>query len=234
MKLTIVIPAHNEEQSLPVTLNGLRENVKTEHEILVVDDHSTDKTSKVVLDFAEKYSNVKLVKNDMRPGFTNAIKKGFSQVKEGVVVLVMADFCDDPQTIDQMYEKMKEGYDVVCGSRYMKGGERIGRPMQGFFSRSVGLILYYLIRIPTYDPSNGFKMYRKNLLDTIDIKEAGFASSLEITVKAYVKGFRITEVPTRWKKREVGESKFRLVDVASNYIYWFFWSIFKSYSRRFR
>jgi len=114
----------------------------------------------------------------------------------------------------------------------MRGGKRLGRPLQGFFSKAVGLILYYLIGIPTHDSSNAFKMYRKEALDAIDIKEAGFASLLEITVKAFIKGFKITEVPTIWKKREAGKSKFKMSSVSKNYIYWFFWSVFMSFRKR--
>ena len=234
MKLTIVIPAHNEEESLPQTIKALEQEIKTPHEIIVIDDYSKDKTAEVTIELTKSYNNIRLIKNDMRPGFTNAIKKGFSQVNEGAIALVMADKCDQPSTVDDMYEKINEGYDIVCGSRYMKGGGRDGRPLQGFFSRSVGLALNKLIGIPTHDCSNAFKMYRKDVIDTIEIEEAGFASSLEITVKAFIDGFKITEVPTYWKKREAGESKFQISSVAKNYIYWFFWSIFKSLKRWFK
>ena len=232
MKLTIVIPAHNEEESLPKTLYSLQASVKVPHEIIVVDDHSIDGTFAVALKFADKCHNIRIIKNDTRPGFTNAIKKGFSQVEEGVVVLVMADCCDDPETINAMYAKIIDGYDVVCGSRYMKGGSRGGKPLQGFFSRLVGFTLHVFIGIPTHDSSNAFKMYTKEVLDSIDIEEAGFASSLEISVKAFSEGFKITEVPTGWRKREAGESKFNIANVSKNYIYWFLWALFKSFKRR--
>lgn len=232
MKLTIVIPARNEEDSLPRTIKGLMEHIKPEHDILVVDDYSIDHTPSIAREFEKRYRNIRLVKNDAQPGFTNAIKKGFSIVKEGAVALVMADCCDDPHTINRMYEKINEGYDVVCGSRYMEGGKREGRLIQGFFSRFVNSVLYHLFGIPTHDSSNAFKMYRKNVLEAINIEEASFASSLEMTVKAFIKGFKITEVPTKWKKRESGTSKFRMSSVAKNYIYWFFWLIFKSRRRK--
>ncbi len=228
MKLTIVIPAYNEEIALPVTLKGLEANVKTPHNIIIVDDHSIDNTRTAALDFIKTHPNVTLVDNDTAQGITNAIKKGFSKITEGAIAVVMADTCDDPLTIDSMYEKIKQGFDVVCASRYMKGGKRTGRPLQGFFSYCVGFALYYLIGIPTHDCSNAFKMYRKHVLDSIDIEEAGFASGLEITVKAYFGGFKITEVPSAWKKREAGESKFKITSVAGNYFYWFFWSMLKA------
>jgi len=232
VKLTIIIPAHNEEESLPFTLENLEKKLQLEHKVIIVNDHSRDNTSKVVEDFSKKYPNITVVANDGEPGFANAIKKGFSQVQEGLALLMMADNCDDPETIGPMYDKINQGYDIVCGSRYMKGGKREGRPIQGFFSKSVGLILCHLIKIPTHDSSNAFKMYRKEVLDSIVIEEAGFASSLEITVKAFIKGFKITEVPTKWRKREAGKSKFQINSVARNYIYWFFWTLFHACLKR--
>lgn len=227
MKLTIVIPAHNEEESLPNTLENLQKEVSVKHEIIVVDDHSSDNTAKVVGEFSAQYPNIRLVTNDTPPGFTNAIKKGFSQVKEGFVVPIMADNCDDPKTVNFMYERMKEGYDVVCASRYMRGGEKIGgRPLQTLFSRFCGLSLYFLTKIPIHDASNAFKMYRKEALDTIEIKEAGFACSLEIVVKLYQKGYKVAEIPTRWKDRVAGKSNFRIGKVIKNYIRWYIWAIF--------
>jgi dolichol-phosphate mannosyltransferase len=227
MKLTIVIPAHNEEASLPFTLARLSEGVRVAYEIVIVDDHSTDSTSKVVTQLSKQYPNLRLVKNDdTPPGFTNAIKKGFSQVREGAVVLVMADNCDEPDTINSMYEKILEGYDVVCGSRYAKSGKKIGgRFLQTIFSRWAGKSLHFLIGLPTRDASNAFKMYKKQVLDSIDIEEAGFASSLEIVVKLYQKGYRITEIPTTWHDRMAGKSNFRIFKVLRNYLRWYVWAI---------
>jgi len=226
MKLTIVIPAHNEEESLPATIKGLEEDVRTTHDILVVNDHSSDATPEVLEALSKKYKNLKSVTNDTPPGFTNAIKKGFSQVTEGAVVLVMADTCDDARAIDRMFDKLNEGYDVVCASRYMKGGIKIGgRFLQTVFSRAAGISLCFLTGIPTHDASNAFKMYRKEALEAIDIREAGFASSLEIVVKLFQKGFKITEIPTTWKDRVCGTSSFNIPKVLSNYLHWYFWAM---------
>lgn len=227
MKLSIVIPARNEEACIARTIENIEKIVEIPHEIIVVDDHSQDRTGEIVDSLRNKYSNLSLVKNEDGPGFSSAIKKGFSVVKEGAVVLMMADFCDDPRTVEVMFEKIKEGYDVVCGSRYMKGGKKIGgRCLQNFFSRLVGLSLHFLKGIPTHDVSNAFKMYRREILDSINIEEAGFASSMEIVLKLYKKGYMITEVPTLWKGRTAGRSNFRLLKVARNYIYWYLWALF--------
>jgi len=226
-KLTIVIPAHNEEDSLPVTISSLEAIVRVSHEIIVVNDHSSDNTTKVVKEISDKFNNIYLVDNDTEPGFTNAIKKGFSKARGEMVVLIMADSCDDPYAIDKMYKKINEGYDVVCASRYMKQGRKLGgRFLQTLFSRWAGLSLCHLTGIPTHDASNAFKMYRKEALDSIEIKEAGFASSLEIVVKLFLEGFKIAEIPTVWKDRVAGASSFNISRVLSNYLHWYFWALF--------
>ena len=226
MKLTVVIPAHNEAEVIGETLERLEAELTIPHEVVVVNDHSTDGTADVVGKAIERWPNIRLVDNPLPGGFTNAIKAGFNNVTEGAIATVMGDLCDDPRTIEVMYGKILEGYDVVCGSRYIKGGGKVGgRPLQNAFSKFVGLSLHLLTGIPTRDVSNAFKMYRRDVVATMNIEEAGFASSLEITVKAYVKNYRITEVPTRWVGRTKGQSSFRMFRVAKNYIRWYFWAL---------
>ena len=227
IRLTIVIPAHNEEASLCATISGIESIVTIVHEIVVVNDYSLDNTVKVVKELSDKFNNLRMVDNDAEKGFTSAIKKGFSEVKSEMVVLVMADSCDDPQSINMMYQKMSEGYDVVCASRYMQGGKKIGgRFFQTVLSKFAGLSIRFLTSIPTHDACNAFKMYRKEALDSIEINEAGFAASLEIVVKLFLKGFKVTEIPTVWKDRVAGVSSFNIFRVLSNYLHWYFWAIF--------
>ena len=126
MKLTIVIPAHNEEEVIGDTLERLEAELTIPHEVVVVNDHSTDGTADVVRRTASGWPHVRLIDNPLPGGFTNAIKAGFNDVTEGAIATVMGDLCDDPKTIEAMYGKILEGYDVVCGSRYMKGGRKIG------------------------------------------------------------------------------------------------------------
>ena len=219
MDLTIVIPARDEEENILHTLSLITDRVKTPHRIIVVNDHSKDKTAQIVREFARSHPHVELVDNASPPGFASAVKTGFRAAPQGAIVTVMADHCDEPETIDAMFLKIQEGFDVVCASRYMPGGRKIGgRFLQSFFSRLVGMSLRILARIPTHDVSNAFKMYTKEVLDSVKIQEKGFAMSMEITVKAYFQGFRITEVPTTWKDRTAGKSHFRIVRVGSHYL----------------
>lgn len=162
MKLSIVVPAHNEEQNIASVIERIHREINIPFELVLVNDHSADKTKDIVLDLAKKYSNIVLVENNLSAGFANAIKTGFSNIKTEVVVLVMGDLCDDLKTIPLMFEKIEQGFDLVCASRYIKGGGRLGGSrIKGFLSSFAGWSLHYLLGIPTHDIANAFKMYRK-------------------------------------------------------------------------
>ncbi len=219
MTVTLVIPAHNEEEVIAYTIRSIEEELSLDYEIVVVNDNSLDNTAIIVKGLMKHYSNLRLVDNDTDKGFANALKKGFSVSNSDLVIPVMADLCDDPRTIRDLYVKSLEGFDIVCGSRYMQGGTKIGGPLvQSLFSRFVGCSLKYLIGIPTSDVSNSFKCFRRNVLNAIKLKSKGFEISMEVTLKAYFAGFTITEIPTVWKGRSIGKSKFYLFKVAPGYI----------------
>lgn len=219
-EVTIIIPARNEEKVILKTLRSLINDVKVPHEIIIVDDHSDDRTSIVVKKYIKKHRNVYLIKNKLTPGFTRAIYSGFKAAKTKYVVPVMADSCDDPKTINKMYDIMTRGkWDVVCGSRYMSGGGKTGGPLlQGLFSRLIGVTLRFLIKVPTSDISNAFKMYRRKLIDKLEIRSEGVEFSMDITLQLYSLGAKITEVPTFWTGRTIGQSKFKLFKRAPKYI----------------
>jgi glycosyltransferase involved in cell wall biosynthesis len=227
MTITLVIPAHNEEEVIAQTIKSIEDKLSLDYKILVVNDHSVDNTALVVEGLMKQYSNLMLVDNDTPKGFANALKKGFSVSGSDLVIPVMADLCDDPRTIEDMYAKSLEGFDIVCGSRYMSGGTKMGGPfLQSLFSRFVGCSLKYFIGVPTFDVSNSFKCYRRNVLDSIKLESNGFEISMEITLKAYFAGFRIAETPTVWTGRSIGKSKFYLFKVAPRYIKLYLWAIF--------
>lgn len=228
MKLSIVIPAHNEEDNIADVINKIENTLDIPHELIVVNDHSADKTPGLVRRLSERYSNLRLVENLDKKGFVNAMRTGFANVKTEFVVPVMADLCDDLSGIAEMFKKINEGYDVVCGSRYLKGGARLGGSrLKGFLSCLIGKSLHYLLGLPTYDIANAFKMYRKKVIDSINIKSKGFEISMEIPLKAYYLGFKITEVPTVWKERYRGKSSFRMLKLFPSYLKLYIWAIFK-------
>lgn len=230
MKLSIVIPAHNEEDNIIEVINRIEQSLDLDiaHELVVVNDHSTDKTKELVMKLSEQYKNIKLVENKLKKGFANALKTGFNNVETEIVVPIMADLCDDLSTVKKMLDKINEGYDIICGSRYIKGGARFGgSKIKGFFSFFVGRSLHYLLGLPTNDIANAFKMYRKKVIDNIDIQSKGFEVSMEIPLKAYYLGFKITEVPTVWRERTKGKSSFKMFKLSPNYLKLYIWAIFK-------
>ncbi len=225
--LYIVIPALNEEDNIARTLDQIEAVVDWPHEIIVVNDHSTDATEEVVRAYGEQHPGVRVVNNEGARGFSNALKVGYAAAGDGAIVTMMADLCDDPHTLALMYAKILEGYDLVCGSRYMPGGgkEREDSEIKGAFSRFVGLSLRKLVGVPTHDATNAFKMYRSETIKNIPIEEAGFACSMEITVKAFLRGAKITEVPTVWQGRTAGKSKFSMLKGGKDYMRWYIWAV---------
>jgi len=228
MKLSVIIPAYNEEENITDVINKIEEALDIPHELVVVNDHSIDTTAQLVTRLTRKYNNIRLVENKLPRGFANALKTGFSNVATDIVVPVMADLCDDLSTIKKMLQKINDGYDVICGSRYINGGRRYGgSKLKGFFSSFVGRSLCFLLGLPAHDIANAFKMYRKNVIDSIDIKSKGFEISMEIPLKAYYLGFKITEVPTVWRERTKGKSNFRMFKLLPSYLKLYIWAIVK-------
>lgn len=235
MMISIVIPAHNEEENIAQVVEKVQYLVNCEHELVVVNDHSTDRTSEIVKGLCSKYHNLRLVDNEMDPCFANAIITGFSAARGDAVVPVMGDLCDELDTINKMSARICEGYDVVCGSRYIRPGKRIGgSKVKGALSCFAGWSLYYLLGIPTHDIANAFKMYRKNVLESIKPAAAGFDISMELPLKAYYAGFKITEVPTVWHERSKGVSNFKVLKVLPSYIRLYLWAISKRLTRKIR
>jgi glycosyltransferase involved in cell wall biosynthesis len=224
-KLTIVIPVYNEAGNITTSIDKIEKEVRLPHEVFIVYDRNEDTTVPIVREIANNYQNpISLVKNKYGRGVLNAIKTGLEEAKTEFVIVTMADLSDPPEVMNAMLlQAQEEGADLVCGSRYMKGGKQIGGPfLKGLFSRVAGVSLHWLTRIPTHDISNSFKMYRKSMLDTITIEsKGGFEIGMEITVKAYIAGYKIREVPTVWRDREKGKSNFKLWTWLPNYLHWY-------------
>ena len=228
MKLSIVVPAHNEEDNIGNLIDKVALILKIDFELLVVNDHSSDATARIVLDKARLFGNIRLIQNNSEAGFANTLRTGFANASGDLILPLMADLCDDLNTVNIMYDKINKGYDVVCGSRYIKGGARIGgSKLKGFLSSLAGWSAYYLLGIATHDIANAFKMYRKKVIDSFNIDAKGFEISMELPVKAYYAGYKITEVPTVWHEREKGKSSFRMFNLIPNYLKLYFWAIKK-------
>ncbi len=214
-------------------LAEIKNKVKTPHEILIVHDLAEDPTVKVVKDYQKKNKDEKItiVKTSQgsKQGVANAVRVGIKKAQGKAVVVTMADLADDEGQIDRMMTLIDKGYDIVCPSRYMKGGRLVGGPwFKQSLSRLAGLSLHLLFKLPTHDPTNAFKMFRRSIFKKIKIESShGFEYNLEIVAKAYRLGYKITEIPTVWRDRAKGKSKFKLLAWLPRYLKWYFY-VFKS------
>ena len=181
-----------------------------------------------VQQFAMNYPGVELIKNTLGRGVLNAIRAGIAATTAEVVIITMADLSDNLRIAPRMVELIRdEGYDIVCASRYMRGGQQIGGPrLKKLLSRIAGVSLYWLTGLPTHDATNAFRAYRRSLLAATEIEsEGGFAYSLEITAKAFATGRRITELPSTWQDRSAGVSQFKLRQWLPHYLYWYLYTL---------
>ena len=226
-KLDIIIPVYNEGTGIRNVIDDAAAKISTPHNLLIVYDFEEDTTLPVVRQYESKFHNLKLIKNKYGLGYINAIKTGLEAAQAEVMVIVTSDSADDLSIIDQMYERIDAGYDIVCGSRYMRGGgQEGGSLLKKMLSRLAGVSLYYLVGFPTHDVTNSFKMYSKKALQEISIESTGgFELSIEIIVKAFARGAKITEVPYTWRDRNIGNSKFKLWKWLPKYLYWYWFAL---------
>ena len=228
MALSIVIPVYNEGEKVAGLLRAIAASVEARPlEVLVVYDFEADTTVPVVRRLQAEVPEVQLVRNGRGPGVLNALKTGLATASSPFVLVLMADGSDEPSSIGTMLEMAENGADVVAGSRYMKGGHQIGGPLvKRLLSRAGGLSLHWLGGIGTHDPTNNFKLYSRRLLENVTIEStAGFELALELTVKAHRMGMRIAEVPTTWRDRTEGKSRFQLRKWLPHYLRWYWYGI---------
>jgi dolichol-phosphate mannosyltransferase len=225
-KLSIVVPVYNEAENFP-TLREALSAIRAPFDVYVVYDFDEDTTVPVVQRaIQEGDSRFHLVKNSIGRGVIGALRTGFQCVTEGPVLVVMGDISDDLNVVEQMLALYAKGFDLVAASRYIPGGALIGGPfLKRNFSRWAGRSLHFLRGIPTSDATNAFKLYDACMLRAITLESrGGFELSLEITVKAFLAGYRITELPTVWRDRTAGESRFRLWHWLPRYLHWYFYA----------
>jgi dolichol-phosphate mannosyltransferase len=221
--LHIVTPVYNEGDNFPALFKQVKSKIKTPHQLIVVYDFDEDNTVPVAKKYQKKDKSLVLHKNNRGRGALNALLSGFDYVKDGPLLVIMADLCDDLSIVDEMYEKYREGATVVCPSRYMKGGQQKGGSWyKRLLSRVAGISLYLIRRVPTHDITNNFRLYDKAFINDITIEsKGGFEVAMEITVKAFREGKKIVEIPTTWTDRSAGESKFKLMQWLPSYLKWY-------------
>ena len=228
-ELAIVLPVYNEGEAVEPVLRALSDGVKTPHEIVVVYDFAEDSTVPVVQRLEAEIPGLRGLRPHRGRGVLNAMKAGIAGTKAPLVLISMADGSDEPHIVDSMVTLAQDGADVVAASRYVRGGRQVGGPLlKRMLSRAAGLTLHWFAGVPTHDPTNNFKLYRRSFLEAVRIEStAGFELALELTVKATLAGRRIAEVPTTWRDRTAGKSNFKMRKWLPNYLHWY-WAAFRA------
>lgn len=227
-ELTIVIPVYNEGDNILQSLREIQRHVTVPATVSIVYDFEQDSTLPALARLEPGFTPaVRKVRNAYGRGVLNAIKTGLETAETELIIVTMADLSDPPEVMNAMVREAKrQGAAIVCASRYMRGGRQIGGPkFKCFLSRTAGLILYWVARLPTHDPTNSFKLYRKSFLAATPIESTGgFELGIELVVKAWKSGFKVCEVPTVWRDRVAGKSNFKLAKWLPHYLKWFFYA----------
>jgi dolichol-phosphate mannosyltransferase len=228
-RYSVVVPVYNEATTIGDFCRAARAALPPGYEVLVCYDFPGDDTLPALAALApdEKPPGLRTLLNTRGRGARYAIEAGMRAARAPVVVVSMVDLADDYSRVEPMVALIEAGADVVCASRYMPGGRQVGGPwLKGWLSRAAGLSLHRLAGLPTHDPTNSFKAYRKGFLEATTIESrAGFALALELTVKAHFGGGRVVEVPATWRDRAAGRSRFRLVRWLPQYLRWYLWAL---------
>jgi len=223
--MSVVCPVYNEGANIGPLVERLAREITTPMELIVVYDRDDDDTLPALGRVHPPFP-VRTVRNRLGHGALNAIKTLFGEAAGDATLVNMADLPDDLRAVAPMLQLVGAGYDVVCGSRYMPGGRQIGGPLlKGLLSRAAGVSLHWLAGVPTRDATNSFKMYRTDFLRSLTFESSGgFEIGMEAVVKAYVRGGRITEIPSTWTDRVAGRSRFRLWRWLPKYLRWYFYA----------
>lgn len=224
MKLSVVIPAHNEAQVIEPTLRAVTAELAeygVDYEIVVVDDNSSDGTGEVVARVAAEDPRVRCIRNRPPNGFGYAVRAGLAVFEGDAVAIMMADGSDDPADLVLYYRVLEAGYDCAFGSRFMPGAEVVEYPrFKLFVNRLVNFGIRVLFQHGYNDTTNAFKAYRREVIEHIGpFISPHFNLTVELPLKAIVRGFSYAIVPTSWRNRTVGESKLALQEMGSRYLF---------------
>ena len=225
-RVSIVVTAYNEGESIIPCLDRILESVTLPCEILVVYDSPDDSTAPWVEKYQENDARVLPVLNTYGRGPARAIRFGFDHASAEVVVVTMADGCDDPAQIDDLTRLVERGISIAAASRYMRGGQQIGGPfLKSTLSRLAGRSLHLLARVGTRDATNSFKAYSRSFVQEVGIEsDAGFEVGLELVAKARRRRLPVAELPTIWIERTSGQSNFNLRKWIPHYLRWYFYT----------
>jgi dolichol-phosphate mannosyltransferase len=224
VKLSVVIPAHNEEGSVAETVQAITATLGDagiDHEVIVVDDASTDATAAVVARLAEVDPGVRYLLSPYPNGFGFAVRAGLEAFTGDGVAIVMADLSDDPRDLVAYHRLLEAGYDCAFGSRFIRGGSATDYPLPKLIlNRLVNAGIRLLFGHGYNDTTNAFKAYRREVIENVQpLLSHHFNLTIEIPLKAVVRGHSYAIVPIAWRNRATGESKLRLQEMGSRYLF---------------
>ncbi len=222
--LSVVIPARDEEGCIASTIEHLHLELKIHqipHEIIVVDDGSSDRTPQILEDETKKIPELRPVTNAGAHGFGRAITCGLDAMSGDAVVIMMADESDDCRDVVRYWNMLNEGFDCVFGSRFMKGGGVIDYPpVKLFINRLANSFVRTLFRHGLNDTTNAFKAYRREVIDGIrPILSPHFNITVELPLKAIVRGYSFATIPITWRNRRTGVAKLKINEMGSRYLF---------------
>jgi dolichol-phosphate mannosyltransferase len=222
--LTVIIPARDEEGCIASTVEHLHLELRLNqvpHEIVVVDDGSTDNTWTILQQLKPGIPTLVPLQNDGPHGFGRAIICGLDRMSGDAAVIMMADESDDPRDVVQYWQKLNEGWDCVFGSRFTKGGGVIDYPwVKLTVNRLANKFLQVLFNVRLNDTTNAFKAYRKTVIDGCrPLIAPHFNLTVEIPLKAIVRGYSWTVIPITWRNRRAGEAKLKIKEMGSRYLF---------------
>lgn len=222
--LSILIPAYNEENCIVQTIQSISNILEQEriaYEILVVYDKSSDHTEQLLQQLSSQNSRVRYINNYYPNGFGFAVRCGLENFQGDAVVIVMADSSDAPENIVDYYYKLQEGYDCVFGSRFIKGGRVIDYPTHKLLvNRLANLFIQILFGLKFNDTTNAFKAYRREVIEGISpLLSHYFNLTVEMPLKAIVRGYSYATIPITWRNHSMGVSKLKLKEMGSRYLF---------------
>ena len=222
--LSIVIPARDEEGCIVSTVEHLHLELRIHsvpHEIIVVDDGSSDSTWTLLTQLAEKLPELRPVQNHERHGFGCAIVSGLDQMTGDAAVIMMADESDDCRDVVRYWGLLNQGWDAVFGSRFLKGGGVIDYPWVKLrVNRLANLFIRLMFNIKLNDTTNAFKAYRKSVIDGCrPLLSPHFNLTVELPLKTIVRGYRWTTMPITWRNRRTGVPKLKIAEMGSRYLF---------------
>jgi len=234
-EIEFVIPVYNEGPNILATLGALARHVRTPARVLICYDLDEDDTLIAARSNPDIYAglDVAFVRNPKR-GAHGAVMAGFAASSAPIVVVYPADDDFNAGIIDQMASLLREGCDIVCASRFMPGGTMQGCPwLKAILVRTAAFTLNHVAALPTKDPTSGFRMFSRRVIDQIEVEsDQGFCYSIELLVKAHRLGWRIAEVPALWFERRHGTSRFRVLKWLPAYLRWFRYAFATTFLRR--